>query len=175
MAKRKVFLKYGENTVQINFRVPVSKRSEIEKDIEKLLKKYLNPKYVEVDVSASEAKKEAPFVSSVDELSSGLVEAIPNWKKKLQDKEKNVAAVVKEVSKLTDVSTKPTLEDLYEFEVVLGFPDPDDCVFVDKKLTACYSKYDLEVFYVKWSKNKFLKFSNKVSFDKFAKDNLILV
>jgi ribosomal protein L24E len=175
MAKRKVFLKYGENTVQINFRVPVSKRSEIEKDVEKLLKKYLDPKYVEIGVLASEVKKESPAVSSVDESVSVLgdtkdAEDIPNWKKNLLNKNKS-AAVLKEVAKLADVKTKPTLEDLYDFELASGFPDQDDCVFVDKKLTACYSKYDLGIFYVKFD-GRFLKFTNKKSFEKFSKDNL---
>lgn len=113
-------------------------------EISKMVKLRIN-EYEKELLLGPEAKKEIP------------IEEKPMWKPK------NVAADVK--------TTKPTLEDLYDFELASGFPDQDDCVFVDKKLTACYSKYDLGIFYVKFD-GRFLKFTNKKSFEKFSKDNL---
>jgi len=51
MAKRKVILLYGEKTVQINKRVPESKRKEIEKQFDTILESYRNPSEVEIDVA----------------------------------------------------------------------------------------------------------------------------
>lgn len=57
MAKRRLLLIYGEKTTQINFRVPESKKEKIDKEINDLLKKYHDPKYVSIDVKDSVSKK----------------------------------------------------------------------------------------------------------------------
>lgn len=149
-----------EKKIMFSYRVPESLHSEISKMVKLRINEYERDLLLGPD-----AKKEASVASS----DAGEVQ---NWKKKLQEKEESVAAVVKDVSQLKDLKTKPTLEDLYEFEVVSGFPDQDDCVFVDKKLTACYSKYDLGIFYVKFE-GRILKFTNKKSFERFSKEHLV--
>lgn len=57
MAKRRLLLIYGEKTTQINFRVPESKKEKIDREINDLLKKYHDPKYVLIDVKDSVSKK----------------------------------------------------------------------------------------------------------------------
>lgn len=53
MAKRKITLLYGEGTVQVYFRLPESKRDEIEEKFWEILKGYENPTKVEIDVRNS--------------------------------------------------------------------------------------------------------------------------
>ena len=68
---------------------------------------------------------------------------------------------------------KVNIDDVYSFEYVKGFPDLEDCIFVDKKGIACYDKYNLGIFYIKWD-GKFLMFDDKKEFERFCKDNLII-
>lgn len=70
MAKRKITLLYGEGTVQVYFRLPESKRDEIEKMFWDILKEYENPTKVEIDVK-----------NSVEEVD------VPKWKRKLNEKD----------------------------------------------------------------------------------------
>lgn len=57
MKKRSVLLIYGEKTIQINKRIPVSKRDEIERKINAILKEYENPQRVEIDVANGKSVK----------------------------------------------------------------------------------------------------------------------
>lgn len=57
MKKRSVLLIYGEKTVQINKRIPASKRDEIERKINAILKEYENPQRVEIDVANGKSVK----------------------------------------------------------------------------------------------------------------------
>lgn len=51
------FLMYGEQTTQLNMRVPESKKTEIQKKFEEILKGYENPKRVEVSSGIEKAKE----------------------------------------------------------------------------------------------------------------------
>jgi len=56
MKKRTVLLIYGEKTVQINKRIPASKREEIEDKFNAILKEYENPQRVVIDIYDSSKK-----------------------------------------------------------------------------------------------------------------------
>lgn len=56
MAKREVMMLYGEKTVQVNYRVPESKKDEIDVAIKAVLKRYENPQRIEIDVRESEQR-----------------------------------------------------------------------------------------------------------------------
>ena len=56
MAKREVMMLYGEKTVQVNYRVPESKKDEIDAKIKGVLKEYENLQRVKIDVRESEQK-----------------------------------------------------------------------------------------------------------------------
>lgn len=66
MAKRRVLLIYGEKTTQINFRVPESKKEKIVKEVDELLKKYHDPKYVSIDVKDSVSKKTEKILKKIE-------------------------------------------------------------------------------------------------------------
>lgn len=51
------FLMYGEQTTQLNMRVPESKKAEIQKKFEEILKGYENPKRVEVSSGIEKPKE----------------------------------------------------------------------------------------------------------------------
>ena len=51
------FLMYGEQTTQLNMRVPESKKGEIQKKFEEILKGYENPKRVEVSSGIEKSKE----------------------------------------------------------------------------------------------------------------------
>ena len=51
------FLMYGEQTTQLNMRVPESKKGEIQKKFEEILKTYENPKRVEVSSGIEKPKE----------------------------------------------------------------------------------------------------------------------
>jgi hypothetical protein len=61
MAKRKITLLYGEGTVQVYFRLPESKRDEIESRFWDILKEYENPTKVEIEVSNPFKSREHPL------------------------------------------------------------------------------------------------------------------
>lgn len=83
MAKREVMMLYGEKTVQVNYRVPESKKDEIDVKIKGVLKEYENLQRVEIDVKESVAvKKNYDAITSknyisqihnVDELQDNIV------------------------------------------------------------------------------------------------------
>lgn len=56
MAKREVMMLYGEKTVQVNYRIPESKKDEIDAKIKGVLKEYENLQRVKIDVRESEQK-----------------------------------------------------------------------------------------------------------------------
>jgi hypothetical protein len=68
---------------------------------------------------------------------------------------------------------KVVIDELYDFEIG-SLPDIDDRVYVDKKSIAMVDKYNPGVYYVIWE-GRNLMFTQKAEFDRFAKDNLILI
>lgn len=202
MKKRTVLLIYGEKTVQINKRIPESKRKEIEDKFNAILKEYENPQRVEIDVANGKSVKNEIVVldnslKEGDEISlSATFESSPKKSTASgNDKWKDVRATDEEVAeaisksekielaksivsglKISDngvlVKSKPSYDDLYDFEYVKSLPDIDNQVAIDSKGISLYDRYDVGIFYVKWE-GKYLRFDNKAEFDRFAKDNSI--
>ena len=210
MGKRKVMLLYGEKTVQVNLRIPESKRDEILGKFNDILKEYHNLSCVEIDVNyhLHPSQKEEDYslgkvlgesikknIYNARDYDLPKVDVMLDSKKKIEPQvvDEVIKKPVKEVkkidedmmAKLRDIAAgknlsggfeltkkKVNIDDVYSFEYVKGFPDLEDCIFVDKKGIACYDKYNLGIFYIKWE-GKYLMFDDKKEFERFCKDNLI--
>lgn len=87
MAKRKITLLYGEKTIQVNYRIPESKKDEIQLKFEAILKGYENPTKVEIDVLNPFKSKEHPLKQGNNDIASqkpqSIEEAVPSWKEKI--------------------------------------------------------------------------------------------
>jgi hypothetical protein len=177
MGKRKVTLIYGEKTVQVNFRIPESKRDIIEKEIYGLLEKYQNVQRVEIDVknqSSVIAGWDSKLVRDLDkkiepqvvvDIAARVVE------KKVVDMDA-LRAIASGIN-LSDsfVKKKVNIDQEYDFEICKSIPVGDDAIYLDKQGLACYNRYDLGIYYVKWE-NRYLKFLDKKEFDRFSKEYL---
>jgi hypothetical protein len=187
MATRRITMLYGEGTVQVNFRIPQSKRTEIEKRFKDILKEYVDLKVVEVEVDknpSSFSKNHKEVIKSIS--SKFTVENTEPIKAIIPEKEIAISKSekVKELQALADsiksnnpisesmVKTKISIDEEYDFEVVNILPDLDCQIPIDKKQISFYDKYDLGIFYVRWE-GRFLKFIDKKEFDRFCKNNEI--
>lgn len=168
---------YGEKTVQVNYRVPESKKEEINGKIELILKSYQNPTKIEIEVldvfrskehTLKEKKSNPTDIKLEDNYGPQIVE-IDKINSDSNKKLNNIPAV-----DLKNLTKKANIEEEYDFVYVKSIPDQEDQIPVDKKGLAFYSKYDLGVFYVKWE-GKYMKFEIKSEFDRFAKEYLTLI
>lgn len=69
------------------------------------------------------------------------------------------------------VKKKVNIDEEYDFELCKSIPSGDEAIYVDKQGLACYNRYDLGIYYVKWE-NRYLKFLDKKEFDRFSKEYL---
>jgi hypothetical protein len=110
MKTRSVLLIYGEQTETLSIRVPKSKKKEIEKLFQEILKKYENPQRVEIDVVLSQQKN------------NDIASTEPSKKKSTasgNDKWKDVRATDEEVAEaLSNVKVTPEVK----FEKIASLP-----------------------------------------------------
>ena len=185
-------LLYGEEAVQVNIRVPKSKKEEIVGKFYSILETYEKNTSVAVSQEIPKWKQEAEKKSNPAD--NVLVKAEAEQKKYDNlETAKEVSSRVKVVDKKVDMEAlrkiasgeglkgefqltkkKVDIDEEYEFEYVKSIPGINDAIYLDKKGLACYDKDDLGVFYVKWEA-KYMRFENKAEFDRFAKEYLTLI
>ena len=195
-------LKYGEQTVMVNFRVPESKESEIKQLVKLKLNEYEKSALIKesgvIDSDVPKWKQDAEKKSNPADYISDEAGQFPL--NVPAEKFGEVESEIIGVGKLTTVSKKNVdmdalrkiasgeglkggfeltkkkvdIDQEYDFEYVKSIPGINDAIYVDKKGLACYDKDDLGVFYVKWE-SKYMRFEDKAEFDRFAKEYLILI
>ena len=169
-------LLYGEETIQLNIRVPKSKKSEIRDRFRDILVEYENPKIVIPANSLKvgdviEFEAEAKLDSEKSTASGSNIKVTPEKKEVDVNALRKIANGQGLKSELFEKKKLP-LDELYEFEYVKSLPDIDNQVAIDSKGISLYDRYDPGIFYVKWE-GKYLRFEDKAEFDRFAKDNNI--
>jgi len=130
MAKREVMMLYGEKTVQVNYRIPESKKDEIDAKIKGVLKEYENLQRVKIDVRESEQKvlKDLVFQKPV-----AIDEAFEKIEKKskpadslvsklipMQDKANIILSNVNDM--LPEKIDQEIVDDKIEYEILESFP-----------------------------------------------------
>lgn len=138
MKTRSVLLIYGEQTETLSIRVPKSKKKEIEKMFQEMLKQYENPQRVEIDVANGKSVKNQ-IVIPADSIKEGDViefsaeaklapekstaSGIDNWK--------DVRATEEEVAEvLGNIKVTPAIK----FEQIASLP-------LGTKLVKEYGKF----------------------------------
>jgi len=203
-------LKYGEQTVMVNFRVPESKEFEIKQLVKLKLNEYeksalikesvvidngipkwkieaekkSNPTDYITDEVAVEKHKKHNHKSSI-EIGKGVYDA-PKVTNLINDESGQFVKPKIDMEALRKIASgeglkgefsltkkKVAIDELYDFEIG-SLPDIDDRVYVDKKSIAMVDKYNPGVYYVIWE-GRNLMFEDKSEFDRFAKDNLIML
>lgn len=138
MAKREVMMLYGEKTVQVNYRVPESKKDEIDAKIKGVLKGYENLKRVEIDVRESEQKvlKDLASYKPVK-----IVLDNPSWKPKsdidelademiTQNMSSKIDKMLEKKSNPADIKFLETTDDAYDGNKVLSLLSDEAGQFV---------------------------------------------
>jgi len=204
-------LLYGEESVQVNVRVPKSKKEEILDKFYLVLRTYEKSSSVVIDNGVPKWKIEAEkksnpadydSVKQLEEITSILSDEAGQFPlkvpvEKIGEKESDVVGVSKlattnnspkkvDMDALRKIASgeglkgefsltkkKVVIDELYDFEIG-SLPDIDDRVYVDKKSIAMVDKYNPGVYYVIWE-GRNLMFTQKSEFDRFAKDNLIML
>lgn len=179
--------KYGEETKMVSFRVPESKESEIKQLVKLKLNEYEKSALIRESVVVDNAvpkwkqeieKKSNPTderISEVPKMSNfeKAIESVSEKPKVDMDALRKIASGEGLKGEFSLTKKKVVIDELYDFEIG-SLPDIDDRVYVDKKSIAMVDKYNPGVYYVIWE-GRNLMFTKKSLFDRFAKDNLIML
>ena len=173
-------LLYGEETVQLNIRVPKSKKDEINEKFYLILDSYIDLKSNTIekpeqlnlkDIASIELigieKKSNPTDIVIEDV---IFDPMREKVKALQE----MANTIKDNSSIGVSKNKVAVEDEYDcVEVTSGLPSIIDRIYYGTRTDiAFWDKDDVSVYYVKWD-GKYYKFVDSSEFNRFAKDKNI--
>lgn len=104
----------------------------------------------------------------------GVIDVDAEKKAKIAMLKEIASGNVPKVSDSFIIDKKLPLEERYDFEYPRSLPDFDSQVIIGTKGVAFFDRYDNSFFYVKYQ-GKTLKFSDRKEFDKFVKQEGILL
>lgn len=175
---KKVMLLYGEKTVQVNYRIPASKKEEIHNRFSDILNEYINVQRVEVSINNGSSEKSNPADSVYEPVAIEYVEPIedPAILNRMFATDPIIGDSVVIESGIVQadyVETKPLEEKYNCVEVDRGIPAEEDRIYhgVRTKI-AFWDKDDPSVFYVFWD-GKHYRFVNQAVFKQFLANNNI--
>lgn len=181
-------LLYGENTVQVNIRVPESKKDEILDRFYEVLNEYILS-------NASSIEVKDAVIESFSEKKLKPADVIEKPKESLKVKRDYVVSVIdidaekkakiamlKEIASGTGPKTadsfisskKVPLEEKYEFEEGMSLPDIEYRVAVGTKGNAFVDMYNSSLVYLKFE-GRTLLFNDRKEFDRFVKTEGVIL
>jgi len=172
-------LKEYENPTKVEIDV---KNSVEEVDVPKWKRK-LNEKDSEKKTNPADDVFKAPAEKSqnLKNFESLVSDEVSPAMKDFVDEKKAKIAMLKEIATGNGpkkvgsfITEKAPLEERYNFEEWMSLPDIDSRVIIGTKGIAFYDRYDPSFSYVRYS-NRMLKFSDRKEFDKFVKQEGILL
>lgn len=144
--KRNNVLIYGEETVQLNVRVPKSKKSEIAEKFSEILDGYVSPVVILSGISSDGSGSQKGNLAGVD------------YPTAVDFKKVNVT-----------YGKKRPIDEIYDCIIVSAFPDVEYREYLDARNVTMLDRNDVGVFYAEWEGEK-LMFNNEDEFQRFFND-----
>lgn len=180
-------LLYGENTVQVNIRVPESKKDEILDKFYDVLNEYISSYSSGIEVVDA-------FIEIPVEKKSNPADVIEKPKESLKAEKDYVVSVVDleaekkaKISMLKEIASgagpkkadsfigkKVPLEEKYDFEENTTLPDVEYRIAIGSKGIAFTDMYDSSFIYLKHD-HRYFRFSERKEFDRFVKSEGVIL
>jgi len=197
--KRKIGrgLLYGENTVQVNIRVPESKKDEILSRFYTVLNEYIASYSSQIEVvdatieSVAVEKKSNP--ADILKIEDKAPEWATKYKETIKVEKKEVVSENLEAAKKAKIELarsivsgvgsksadifkpkKLPLEEKYEFEENTSLPDNEYKIAIGSKGIAFTDMYDASFVYLRFG-HRTLRFSDRKEFDRFVKTEGVIL